>query len=601
MSASLPSCLPLSLHACLSPFMPASLPSCLPLSLHACLSPFMPASLPPCVQQDTQRHSSRPLDQSPQASLPLSSLSTSPPRPYGVEFLIETVLTPHRWSGFDAEMAASWKAVCLAVANTPLRESDLPAYRKAVQDSILRMAYYWYNFMPLARGTAMTGHVITLGLLLAIDLHASQPIPPAVQVDWESILCPSAALFLRSVSSWLYPSLIHVPRLKELLSVEDAFPSLGDVVDVLSAAVGEGGEDGGMKRGEEGGVEGGEEERQATTGGDVRPGGTLEGKGLTTGGESGESSSSVGTKMVGNLETRSGVAGGYKVEGGEGRESKEREESRSGRRGGRRAQKEKERREREERLREEERAREEGASEGKGEEQVSEKGRSEVRKEGKERTRELEEEVESEVKERTQELEEEVESEGGGIGGKGRGLAGGNRERGGEADEDDRAGDQGGETADRGGETAVEEGMEKRGRRGRGRREERRLRREKGEEREEEGGGVEEHENKAKGKGDVKVITAGTSAVKDIEKDVEREKEKEKEKEKKEKEHKREKMVKEKGEQEMAAAAESRRYSAKGRAGARPKKRWGSDVTLEAAVGLAQAGNYEAAIEAFTL
>ncbi|CAI7923470.1 unnamed protein product, partial [Closterium sp. NIES-54] len=102
-------------------------------------------------------------------------------RPYGVEFLIETVLTPHRWSEFDAEMAASWKAVCLAVANTPLRESDLPAYRKAVQDSILRMAYYWYNFMPLARGTAMTGHVITLGLLLAIDLHASQPIPPAVQ------------------------------------------------------------------------------------------------------------------------------------------------------------------------------------------------------------------------------------------------------------------------------------------------------------------------------------------------------------------------------------------------------------------------------------
>ncbi|CAI5474374.1 unnamed protein product, partial [Closterium sp. Yama58-4] len=265
-------------------------------------------------------------------------------RPYGVEFLIETVLTPHRWNEFDAEMAASWKAICLAVANTSLRDSDLPAYRKAVQDSILRMAYYWYNFMPLARGTAMTGHVVTLGLLLAIDLHASQPIPPSVQVDWESILCPSAALFLRSVSSWLYPSLTHSPRLKELLSVEDAFPSLGDVVEVLSAAVGEMGQEGGEERaekwgaergedggedgGERGGGEGGEEERRGSTGGNQRPGGALEGTTLATGDGFGEGSSSGSKKMDGVREKKleGNVSGGVKIEGGEKGESGEREE-----------------------------------------------------------------------------------------------------------------------------------------------------------------------------------------------------------------------------------------------------------------------------------
>ncbi|CAI5533724.1 unnamed protein product, partial [Closterium sp. Naga37s-1] len=101
----------------------------------------------------------------------------------GQEFAIRTPLTPSRWRDFDMEMAAAWKDISLAVAHTSLRDSDPQAYRKAIQDNILRMAYYWYNFMPLARGTAMNGYVMTLALLLAVDLRVSQPIARGVQVN----------------------------------------------------------------------------------------------------------------------------------------------------------------------------------------------------------------------------------------------------------------------------------------------------------------------------------------------------------------------------------------------------------------------------------
>ncbi|CAI5517049.1 unnamed protein product [Closterium sp. Naga37s-1] len=98
------------------------------------------------------------------------------------------------------------------------------------------MAYYWYNFMPLARGTAMNGYVMTLALLLAVDLRVSQPIARGVQVDWESILCPSSDIFITSVSSWLYPSLVVAPDAASIPSVREHFPTIGDVIEALSSA-----------------------------------------------------------------------------------------------------------------------------------------------------------------------------------------------------------------------------------------------------------------------------------------------------------------------------------------------------------------------------
>jgi hypothetical protein len=48
--------------------------------------------------------------------------------------------------------------------------------------AILCYAYYWYNFMPLARGTAAVGYTTMLGLFWAAGMPITQPIPRDYQV-----------------------------------------------------------------------------------------------------------------------------------------------------------------------------------------------------------------------------------------------------------------------------------------------------------------------------------------------------------------------------------------------------------------------------------
>jgi hypothetical protein len=46
----------------------------------------------------------------------------------------------------------------------------------------LTFAYYWYNFMPLARGTAAVGYTTLLALLWALGTPVTAPIPKDYQV-----------------------------------------------------------------------------------------------------------------------------------------------------------------------------------------------------------------------------------------------------------------------------------------------------------------------------------------------------------------------------------------------------------------------------------
>lgn len=51
--------------------------------------------------------------------------------------------------------------------------------RPAVARAALGYAYVWYNFMPLARGTAVVGYVTLLGVFLAAGMPIAAAIPKA--------------------------------------------------------------------------------------------------------------------------------------------------------------------------------------------------------------------------------------------------------------------------------------------------------------------------------------------------------------------------------------------------------------------------------------
>ncbi|XP_059623972.1 suppressor of RPS4-RLD 1 isoform X1 [Cornus florida] len=153
---------------------------------------------------------------------------------HGFDFAIRTPCTPSRWEDFDAEMAMAWEALCNAYCGETYGSTDFDVL-KNVRDAILRMTYYWYNFMPLSRGSAAVGFVVLLGLLLAANMEFTGSIPQGLQVDWEAILNFDPNSFVDSVKSWLYPSLKVTTSWKDYPDVTSTFETTGSVVAALSS------------------------------------------------------------------------------------------------------------------------------------------------------------------------------------------------------------------------------------------------------------------------------------------------------------------------------------------------------------------------------
>ncbi|XP_061948609.1 suppressor of RPS4-RLD 1 isoform X2 [Populus nigra] len=152
----------------------------------------------------------------------------------GFDFAIRTPCMPSRWDDFDAEMTMAWEAVCNAYCGETYGSTDFDVLEN-VRDAILRMTYYWYNFMPLSRGSAVVGFTVLLGLLLAANMEFTGKIPKGIQVDWEAILNFDPNSFAESVKRWLYSSLKITTSWKDYPDVASTLATTGSVVAALSS------------------------------------------------------------------------------------------------------------------------------------------------------------------------------------------------------------------------------------------------------------------------------------------------------------------------------------------------------------------------------
>ncbi|KAK6151247.1 hypothetical protein DH2020_016179 [Rehmannia glutinosa] len=151
----------------------------------------------------------------------------------GYDFAIRTPCSSSRWDDFEVEMTSAWEALCDAYCGENYGSTDFDVLEN-VREAILRITYYWYNFMPLSRGSAVIGFVVLLGLCLAANMEFTGSIPEGMQVDWEAILEPDPNSFISSVKSWLYPSLKINTSWKGYPDVASTLETTGLVVAALS-------------------------------------------------------------------------------------------------------------------------------------------------------------------------------------------------------------------------------------------------------------------------------------------------------------------------------------------------------------------------------
>jgi hypothetical protein len=116
---------------------------------------------------------------------------------FGYEFSIRTPGTPHRFAEFAIELDLLWQRLC--AVRSSFKEGD----EDVLLDVTLRLCFFWYNFMPLSRGSAAIGSIVMHAILLSCNVEVSECIPSGYQPDWDAILTPLPDEFVGRMEKWI--------------------------------------------------------------------------------------------------------------------------------------------------------------------------------------------------------------------------------------------------------------------------------------------------------------------------------------------------------------------------------------------------------------
>ncbi|XP_041506301.1 tetratricopeptide repeat protein 13 isoform X2 [Microtus oregoni] len=146
-------------------------------------------------------------------------------------FSVETQTTEERTQLYHAEIDALYKDLTakgkVLILSSEFGEAD------AVCNLILSLVYYFYNLMPLSRGSSVIAYSVIVGALMASGKEVAGKIPKGKLVDFEAMTAPGSEAFSKIAKSWMNLKSIS-PSYKSLPSVSETFPTLRSMMEVLN-------------------------------------------------------------------------------------------------------------------------------------------------------------------------------------------------------------------------------------------------------------------------------------------------------------------------------------------------------------------------------
>ncbi|XP_053462654.1 tetratricopeptide repeat protein 13 isoform X3 [Nycticebus coucang] len=169
-------------------------------------------------------------------------------------FSVETQTTEERTQLYHAEIDALYKDLTakgkVLILSSEFGEAD------AVCNLILSLVYYFYNLMPLSRGSSVIAYSVIVGALMASGKEVAGKIPKGKVhwnwkgnvwlyvesqsvdlyfklVDFEAMTAPGSEAFSKIAKSWMNLKSIS-PSYKTLPSVSETFPTLRSMIEVLN-------------------------------------------------------------------------------------------------------------------------------------------------------------------------------------------------------------------------------------------------------------------------------------------------------------------------------------------------------------------------------
>uniref|UniRef100_W5NFJ0 Tetratricopeptide repeat domain 13 n=1 Tax=Lepisosteus oculatus TaxID=7918 RepID=W5NFJ0_LEPOC len=146
-------------------------------------------------------------------------------------FSVETQTTEERTQQYQSEIESLYKDLTAKgkalMLSTELGDAD------SVCNLILSLVYYFYNLMPLSRGSSVVAYSVLMGALMASGKEVVGKIPKGKLVDFEAMTAPSPESFSKVAKSWM--NLKSLPAwYQSLPSVAETFPMTRTMIEVLN-------------------------------------------------------------------------------------------------------------------------------------------------------------------------------------------------------------------------------------------------------------------------------------------------------------------------------------------------------------------------------
>ncbi|KAK3093376.1 hypothetical protein FSP39_014746 [Pinctada imbricata] len=104
----------------------------------------------------------------------------------------------------------------------------------SVLDKVLTMAYYFYNMMPLTRGTSAVAYSVVVGLVMSVHRVVNGKIPAGKLLEMEAILSGAPDAFILVTKNWMNVKTAEIP-ITIHPKIYEVFPTVRSVLEVLNA------------------------------------------------------------------------------------------------------------------------------------------------------------------------------------------------------------------------------------------------------------------------------------------------------------------------------------------------------------------------------
>ncbi|XP_052788997.1 tetratricopeptide repeat protein 13-like isoform X3 [Mya arenaria] len=145
-------------------------------------------------------------------------------------FTIEVANTRPRTADYHAELDYIYNQLQDEIRRTG---SSKVSEMDPVINIILSMSYYFYNLMPLSRGSSVVAYSVALGLIMSVGRQVTGKLPTSKLLEMEAMLSGAPDAFIMVTKQWMNIKRLTSP-MSGLPTVWETFPTVRSALEVLN-------------------------------------------------------------------------------------------------------------------------------------------------------------------------------------------------------------------------------------------------------------------------------------------------------------------------------------------------------------------------------